>query len=73
MHIAIYPNPTNQVLNVYAENYQKVDILNFLGQVVYSNQVTENQFQINVSDLSSGVYFIRLSGENTTTKKFVKE
>lgn len=71
--VAIYPNPTNEVLNVYAENYQKVDILNFLGQVVYSNQVTDNQFQINVSDLSSGVYFIRLSGENTVTKKFVKE
>ena len=70
--VAIYPNPATTMLNVHAENFDNVQVINFLGQVVYSANVTENDFQINVSNLSNGVYFIRLNGENTVTKKFVK-
>ena len=72
-YVSIFPNPTNSVLNVYANNFRKVEIINFLGQVVYQNQITENQFQIDVSNLTSGIYFVRLSGEQTVTKKFIKE
>lgn len=71
--VSIYPNPASTMLNVHAENFDNVQIINFLGQVVYSANVTENDFQINVSNLSNGVYFIRLNGENTITKKFVKK
>jgi len=71
--VSIYPNPVNDVLNVNAAGFDKVEIVNFLGQVVYSNQVTATDFQINTADLTAGVYFIRLSGDNTVTKKFVKE
>ena len=70
--VSIYPNPASTVLNVHAENFDNVQIINFLGQVVYSANVTANDFQINVSDLSNGVYFIRLNGETTTTQKFIK-
>ena len=70
--VSIYPNPASTVLNVHAENYRTVQIVNFLGQVVYSANVTENDFQINVSNLSNGVYFIRLNGETSTTQKFIK-
>ena len=70
--VSIYPNPASTVLNVHAENYDNVQIVNFLGQVVYSANVTDNDFQINVSNLSNGVYFIRLNGETTTTQKFIK-
>ena len=71
--VSIYPNPVKDVLNVNAAGFDKVEIVNFLGQVVYSNQVTASNFQINTADLTAGVYFVRLSGDNTVTKKFVKE
>ena len=71
--VSIYPNPASTMLNVHAENYSNVQIINFLGQVVYSANITENDFQINVSNLSNGVYFIRLNGETTTTQKFIKK
>lgn len=71
--VSIFPNPTNDVLNVYANNFKKVEVINFLGQVVYTNSVTDNQFQINVSSFSPGIYFIRLTGDQTVTKKFIKE
>ena len=70
--VAIYPNPASTVLNVHAENYSNVQIINFLGQVVYNANITDNDFQINVSNLSNGVYFIRLNGETSTTQKFIK-
>ena len=71
--VSIYPNPASTMLNVHAENYSNVQIINFLGQVVYSANITANDFQINVSNLSNGVYFIRLNGETTTTQKFIKK
>ena len=71
--VTVYPNPTKDVLNVRAEGYNKVEVVNFLGQVVYSAQVDGSDFQISTSKLTSGVYFLRLSGDNVVTKKFVKE
>ena len=71
--VSIYPNPATTMLNVHAENFREVQIINFLGQVVYSANITDNNFQINVSNLSNGVYFVRLNGETTTTQKFIKK
>lgn len=71
--VSIYPNPATSVLNVSAAGYNQVEIINMLGQVVYSYSISNNA-QINVSDLNDGVYFVRLSGANgTTTQKFIKK
>lgn len=70
--IAIYPNPASTLLNVEAEGYDNLQIVNLVGQVVYSANVNGHT-QINVSDLSNGVYFVRLTNANgTATQKFVK-
>ena len=71
--VVVYPNPTKDILNVRAEGYNKVEVVNFLGQVVYSSQVEGSVFQISTAKLTSGVYFLRLSGDSVVTKKFVKE
>jgi len=73
-NVSIHPNPVNDILHVTANGYNKVEILNFLGQVILSENVTNSNFEVNVSDFNSGVYFVRLQGENgTITKKFVKK
>ncbi|MCQ2285417.1 MAG: choice-of-anchor J domain-containing protein [Bacteroidales bacterium] len=71
--IDIYPNPVKDVLNVRAEGFNTVEVVNFLGQTVYSASVNSSEFTINTSNLTAGVYFIRLAGDNLVTKKFVKE
>ena len=72
-NIAIYPNPATTVLNVEAEGYNTVELVNVLGQVVYSANATNNM-QINVSNLDNGVYFVRMNGANgTATQKFIKK
>ena len=71
--ISLFPNPANSTLNVHAENYDNVQILNAFGQVVYSDKVSDNDFRINISGFSKGIYFLRLSGKTTATRKFIKE
>ena len=71
--ISLFPNPAGSTLNVHAENYDNVQILNSLGQVVYSDKVSDNDFRINISGFSKGIYFLRLSGKTTATRKFIKE
>jgi hypothetical protein len=71
--ISIYPNPATSVLNVEAEGFSTIEMVNVLGQVVYSANATSNM-QINVSNLDNGVYFVRLNGANgTATQKFIKK
>ena len=70
---SIFPNPATTVLNVNAEGYNTLEIVNLLGQTVYTANATSNM-QINVSNLNNGVYFVRMNGENgTATQKFIKK
>ena len=75
----ISPNPTNALLNINSSKLinsnVKIEVIDALGKVLVSEDYKEfNQTSINVSDLSSGIYFVKLSsGENITTKKFIKE
>jgi hypothetical protein len=72
--VKIYPNPTTDVLHVAAEGYSTVSITNLLGQVISTEKISDTQFTLNVADLTSGVYFIKLQGERgTTSKKFIKK
>lgn len=72
-NVNIFPNPATTVLNVEAAGYANIQIVNVLGQVVYSASVVDNM-QVNVSNLDNGVYFVRLNGENgTATQKFIKK
>lgn len=70
--VSIYPNPATTILNVTAEGYDNLQIVNAFGQVVYTTDIT-GQMKIDVSTLSNGVYFIRLNNaEGTITQKFIK-
>lgn len=72
--VNIYPNPTSDVLHVAADGYSTVSITNMLGQVISTKKISDTQFTLNVADLTSGVYFVRLQGERgTTSKKFIKK
>jgi len=62
--IMTYPNPAkNQVTieNKY-ELIQEIEIINVLGQIVYSSIGNSCSVVINIQDLESGTYFIRVDG-----------
>lgn len=68
----IYPNPTSNVLNVKMnESFNKAEIFNIQGQKVLES----NTKNLNVSNLSSGLYLIQIEATNgvTQTKRFIKQ
>ena len=75
--LSVYPNPTGDQLFVTAEeNIEAVTIYNVLGAMVCDEQNVMNneQFTMNVSDLNSGVYFVKVRTANTeSVRRIVKK
>lgn len=69
----VSPNPATDVLHISGNGFSRVEILNFLGQVVDAQQVTNGTAQINIAHLNAGVYFVRTKGDAVVTKKFIKK
>ena len=71
-----YPNPTtdNLIIETTAGNsVQRFNILNMLGQRVYSSQII-NKAIVNMSQLQSGFYFIKVYDKKSTqVKKILKQ
>lgn len=71
----VYPNPAHETVNVSTTmDVQKVEVMNYLGQVIFSQNTTNNNFTLNVSNYADGVYFIRISGnDGIATQKLIKK
>ncbi|GAA3771911.1 T9SS type A sorting domain-containing protein [Flavobacterium ginsengiterrae] len=76
--VKLYPNPNNGIFEINLgridDTMVLVQIYNILGKEVYSTSSKENIVNINLPNLSSGLYVIKLSGENYNgAVKFVKK
>ena len=72
LKVALYPNPVRDILNIELENEIKsVEIYNLQGQKIK----TATSKQVDVSNLSNGVYMVRIQDANNAieTKRIVKE
>lgn len=72
--VSVWPNPAKQALHVKVNSGRKVQygIVNLLGERV-TNGTLENG-TIDISALSSGIYFLQLNSEKKTgTERFVVE
>lgn len=71
----VYPNPVKDILNLsYSQNITNVGIFNMLGQQVITKSVNATQDQIDMSDLSSGTYLVKVTaGSEVKTLKVVKQ
>lgn len=73
--LSIYPNPSSDFINVNfinKENPTSIQIINSLGYSVYqmdASQIVSGTNRIDVSNLASGVYFIKIGDK---VSKFVK-
>ena len=77
--INMYPNPTNSDLTIdfNIQNIEKLNIkvFNLLGKEVFAKQISKDDSSLMLSNLKNGVYLVRitsLTGENSTTRRFVK-
>lgn len=74
--ISVYPNPATSIVNLSSKDgltFENVTIVDVNGRTVKTITVNQTQSQINVSDLTSGVYFINIeTNEGKAVKKFIK-
>ncbi len=70
-----YPNPVKNTLNLsYSENISDVSVYNLLGQQVIAKAINANQSQIDMSNLASGAYVVKVTANNQVkTIKVIKE
>ena len=75
--INIYPNPAkdNLIIEINSTTTnQKFDIINLLGETIYTSFIINKKVTINTSDFQSGDYFLKLyTDKETIIKKFIKE
>lgn len=73
--IAIYPNPTNDQINVEANSIiDKVEVYDLLGRLVLEESPMSNKTQLNLGSLKTGMYMALISSEGKkTVKKLLKE
>ena len=76
-NISIFPNPTNNKVTIRltetAEKVSSLNIFNIYGQEVKSIRIAPaHTAEIDISDLSQGVYFIRINNKLTSTRKVIK-
>ena len=74
--ITVYPNPTSGKVNVSytLTNNQPmtIEVTNSIGAIVANKTVTGGGLgvaELNLSDVTSGVYFVRLTNNGETTVK----
>jgi len=74
VNFIIYPNPAEEKLMINSEQtIQKIAIFNLLGQQIKTFQVNFKSGEINISELSKGIYFLNLkfkNGNSISTKIF---
>jgi PKD repeat protein len=70
---SIYPNPTSTKLIIDTElEVERITIADITGKQIQS--IFPNSKVLNVEDLSNGIYFIKIEGENQSIiRKFVKQ
>lgn len=78
-NIVVYPNPSKEIFNmVTGKNaISEIKVYDVLGKVVWSKkdfEVSNSEIQLNLSSVSSGVYFLRITSHNkSVVRRIIKE
>ena len=70
--ISIYPNPVSSILNIYNAENANIQVYDVLGKLILTRDNISFEEQINVSQLTTGTYFIKIQKGNTiATERFI--
>nr|WP_039452010.1 T9SS type A sorting domain-containing protein [Pedobacter glucosidilyticus] len=77
--IQIYPNPTKGSININlagSSSYEKLELIDLTGKILLSKSISKEEsiISFDMSNLASGIYQIRLSGEGKLlSKQIIKQ
>ena len=73
VRLLVYPNPVNDKLTIL-NNYEHLFIYDCMGRKIMNLQNPQNNNSIDISDLSTGIYYLTVSNHNSTINtKFIKQ
>ena len=75
--ISIYPNPAKNTINIRLQSGDKIngqiEIIDNLSKTVASQNLNSELTQVNIVDLNSGIYFVKIKSEKgINTFRFIK-
>ncbi len=70
-----YPNPAANILHVEADvSLERIVLYNLMGQEVLSHKINASATSLDISDLGTGIYFMKISSNgNTETYQLIKK
>jgi len=75
--LKVYPNPAKRVITIEANNLAKentLTILNANGQELIREQIVGSMTQIDIGNLTSGIYFVKLTTDGAVeVRKILKQ
>lgn len=70
----VYPNPSTGIYILETQANTVANVIDMLGNIIYSKALTEGKNQINLSEFSDGQYILKLtSNECFRTVKLIKD
>ena len=76
-YFSVYPNPAKQILNLEIKTeigVKSINIYNLIGQMILAIPNAENVSTVDVSNLNTGTYFIKINTDKgSANAKFIKQ
>ena len=70
----IFPNPVERMLNISGSETAEIRLFSLSGKLLRNEDYYGTPLSMDVSDLDTGIYLIRISGETKSfTKKIIKQ
>jgi hypothetical protein len=71
----IYPNPSSERVNIVLPNYVDdiIEIIDISGKVVYYKRINGQNIELDISNLSIGVYLVKLKDNFSAPKRLIIE
>ena len=68
-NIKVYPNPTKDIITVAStQQIESVEVVNLLGQILFVKQFNSMQDDVDLSNLPTATYMLRINGEDGAVK-----
>jgi len=72
-NFSLYPNPATDVVTLNIDNASNADltlnIYNIIGTLIKTEMLKQNQPQINIEDLSNGIYMVEIKSKKWSEKQ----
>ena len=67
--VTVYPNPSQGQISIQGSNIQRVDVVNVMGQIIYSEIVENDVANLDLSSCANGIYLLRVVTTNVIINK----